>query len=119
MTASTRSGRRGWSAGVAPGVQRELLPHRRQPERGGLGAELRLHELVLDLEDRLPRGDEGRERRALAVLRALLVDREVERRDELRDLVEVVLQADAQPAAVGLLVEPLVERQLVGGRQLE
>src|SRR5262245_53485249 len=66
-------------------------------------------DLILDLEDGLPGGDERIERRALAELLALLVDREVKVRQQLADLREVVLETDRQALRMGEVRERGVE----------
>jgi hypothetical protein len=74
---------------------------------------------VLGLEHGLVRGDPRRELIALGVTEALLVDREVERVDQVGHLVEVVLEGDREVAVVALGAEQLDERELLRGRDVE
>src|SRR5438045_8366598 len=82
----------GLPAGHPPGAERELLLEGVEVHRVRLRAELRGVELVLDVEHRLSRGDERLQRVALVILEALLVEREVEVRQERLHLLDVVLQ---------------------------
>src|SRR5829696_6822799 len=107
------------SAGLAPGVEPEVLADRRQAEAPGFGAELGGGEVVLGVEHRLSPVEERPQLLALAELGALLDDREVERVGELGDLVEVVLQADRQAPLVRQVGDHVVERELVVGGDVE
>src|SRR5690606_18796105 len=109
-----RAGRRFRSAGAAPGPEVVLLEQRTQAQAPGLGTEAVGGQLVLDVEDGLARLDERGQLRALAVLRALLVDGEVEVADQPRDLVQVVLQPHRQAAFVGEPGDQPVVAELVG-----
>ncbi|CAM5411081.1 hypothetical protein SHIRM173S_04664 [Streptomyces hirsutus] len=84
-----------------PGPQLVLLQQGTQPQPPGVRAEAVGGQFVLGVEDGLAGLDERGEFLALAVLGALLVDREVVVADQLRNLVQVVLQADGQAAFVG------------------
>src|SRR6185437_2334820 len=81
----------GRRAGPARRVEAQVFAHRGQAESGRLTAELGQRQVVFDVKDGLAGSNERLEQVALRVFGALLVDREVEVRDELRDLVEVVL----------------------------
>ena len=70
--------------------------------------------LIFSVEHRLPGRDERVELGALGELVALLVDLKVEKRDQIRDLVEVVLLTYTQPPFVRLGGDVSVERELVG-----
>src|SRR4029078_3852148 len=102
MPRSARSGRRASCpvASAAWHVRRvEQRVVRRLQDRAELrGVRLRADLLgwkpLLRLEDGLPGLDEQLQVVALVVLEALLVDREVELREQFRDLAEVVLQTD-------------------------
>src|SRR5581483_1703476 len=71
----------------------------------------------LDVEDRLPRLDERRQQVALLELKALLIERPVERRHESRHLIEIVLQPDGQTACVSRTREVSIVLQLISGRE--
>src|SRR5215469_11428798 len=88
--------------------------------RVGLRAEFRGGQLVLDVEHGFAVGARPRLQPrgrvvALAVLPALLVDREIEVRLEIACLAEVVFQADREPLAVRQVGDRGVEL-LLGGR---
>ena len=89
------------SAGLAPGVELEVLADRRQAEATRLGAEGRRRQVVLGVEHGLVTVEEGPEHGALVELRALLDDGEVEGVGQLGHLVEVVLEADRPGRARG------------------
>ena len=74
---------------------------------------------VLGVEHGLAGVEERLERIALVVFEALLVDGEVERPDESRNLIECVLQSDEQPACVSCFGEKPIEVELVGGGVVE
>ena len=68
-------------------VQNWVLPHGAEAHRVRLIAELIRRELVLDREDRLACFDEGQQGIAFVILEALLVDREVEEIEQVRNLL--------------------------------
>ena len=68
--------------------------------------------VVFGVEHGLTRRDEGIERGALVELVALFVDLKVEKRDQVGDLVEVVLQAHTQSPLVRLVGDGAVEGEL-------
>jgi hypothetical protein len=85
----------------------------------GLRAELTRGTVVFNLQDCLTGVDEGGQRVALAVLEALLVERPVEGGEELRHLVEVILQRGREATDVGRIGQELVVAELIGRAERE
>src|SRR3954471_5761657 len=101
----------------SPRVQRDPLDHRHEAERSRACAEIA--RAVLSDEHRLTGAHERLQARALLVFEALLVQRPVELADELRNLTEIVLEADRQSARVRRGRQPAVVAQLVARPQAE
>jgi len=116
--AGVRSGARGAARGHG-GIEVEALLQPGELVSVGLGAELAGGDVILYTKHCLTLAGESLEVVALVVLEALLVDGEIEVGSESRNLVDVVLESNAEVEGVGRGGEEVVEVELVVGGEGE